>query len=872
MLRRLVVCLGVLVLLALGEPASGAAKPNATSPILGPAATVNANFSVNNGPGHPDVFGATINAFDDPSKTDTLQQTGMQLIRRDAYLSDIVPNSTVAAYKANMGVAGSVADPSTWDWSKYNWVAQYHDRGFQIMLIMSYDTTWLQYNCGSACGFHGVPSDWTVYDDIVKKIYQHFMGEVNLVEIWNEPDGGFLSTGGSPYTDNLTAYRDIYLNASNAIRAVDPNIPIGGPVVSQPNLTSWATALLQDTRIPSNDIDFLSYHDYTNPTTESVTTWKNAAAAAGRGPDFPVYVTEWNDTAAFDHDLVANDHPDAISYTANHLTGLYNQHANGSTYYAYNDPLEAPDFYGVYANGTLMPKSRTIRLLSEDLGLGAGDSTVRQIGFGAPLTNAAAATNSAGDDVAWVVNDGTGPVAVTMNLTGLGAMTSANANVFEASANQAVVSPKSSFPVAISGGNATVLLSAPPKSVVGVRLTPYVIAQEENIAPQATVSTSSSGPGIPGSAANDGVIGVWGAGEWGSNGELTPWLQLTWPSAESIGRIVLYDRSNTTDQIHSGTLTFSDGSTVPVPSLPNDGTGKAIDFAPRSASWVRFTVTSGAGLNVGLSEIQVFHQANIAAQATITASTATRTANSARKTIDGIVGQFTGDWVSTETDPLLTATWLNVRTVDEVDLYDALGTGGHTNSGTLSFSDGSTIPVTGIPTDGTAKTVTFAPKSITAMTFRTTGGTGTDVGLSEIRILEAPNLASSATATASSTYQNDPAFAAPAATDGTINQWYSGEWGSSAEMTPSIQLTWPTAQTIGHVVLYDRNNTIDQVLAGTLTFSDGSTVAVSALDNSGLGKDVAFPAKTVTWVRFQVTSGVGDNVGLSEFEAFPNSQ
>jgi hypothetical protein len=72
-------------------------------------------------------------------------------------------------------------------------------------------------------------------------------------------------------------------------------------------------------------------------------------------------------------------------------------------------------------------------------------------------------------------------------------------------------------------------------------------------------------------------------------------------------------------------------------------------------------------------------------------------------------------------------------------------------------------------------------------------------------------------------------------------------------------------------VLYDRNNMIDQINAGTLTFSDGSSIPVSALDNSGLGEAIAFTPRTVTWVKFQVTSGAGLNVGLSEFEAFSST-
>jgi hypothetical protein len=51
-------------------------------------------------------------------------------------------------------------------------------------------------------------------------------------------------------------------------------------------------------------------------------------------------------------------------------------------------------------------------------------------------------------------------------------------------------------------------------------------------------------------------------------------------------------------------LTFSDGSTVPVPTLPNDGT---ITFTARTITSVQLTVNSVSTTtsNVGLAEIHV---------------------------------------------------------------------------------------------------------------------------------------------------------------------------------------------------------------------------------------------------------------------------
>ncbi|WP_163509522.1 DUF7402 domain-containing protein [Fodinicola acaciae] len=841
----------------------------------GPVSTVTADFSVNDGTGSPYVFGGTINHLDEPAQLDALRQSGVKLLRRDAYLSEIVPNTTIADWNANVG---NVRDPSTWDWSKYGWVDLYHNRGFKILLIMSYNTTWLcTSHPGRADCAHQPPSDFGIYEDIIGKIYQHFTGKVDLVEIWNEPNlSGFLNV---PEADAIPVYEDIYRHAAHAIRGVDAGIPIGGPVISEPDATNkvWANALLQDTRIPREDINFLSYHHYTPVANDTVALWQSIARDNGR-PDLPVYVTEWNYTAAFNVNPIVGDHPDMVSYDANRLTALYRQHAAGATFYADNVQSSIDtSFFTTYANGTLTPKARTFRMMSTDLGLGAGNGTLGGISYGNPVTNAGAATNAAGDRVAWVVNDGTDPLQVDLRLLGMGNGSGPVwANVFEASANQAVTSPRSTMSLAVSDGAATLPLGVPAKSVVGVRLTPYAIADQTNLAATATVTASSQTAGLEASRVTDGITGRWGVGEWASAGERTPFVRLSWPAEQSIGRVVLYDRSNPTDQVLGGTLTFGDGSTVHVPELPNDGTGKSITFAPRTTDSVTFKVdsVSGGTLNAGLSEFQVFHGENVAPDATVTSSSELDTeAHAHGDAVDGIVGQPNGQWVSTESTPWIRLSWLNPRPVDEVVLTDQVGSAGHANSGTLTFSDGSSVPVTGIPTDGTPRSVPFASKFVSWVQFHASGGTGPNVGLSEMQVFQEENLASSADVTASSVYR-DPTtgltLPASMATDGTINQWYVGEWASNGDPRPTLSLDLGAARSVGRVVLYDRNNLIDQVTAGTLRFGDGSTVAVPSLDNSGLGTSVTFPARSTTSITFTVT-GARDgtlNNGLSEIQIF----
>jgi hypothetical protein len=130
----------------------------------------------------------------------------------------------------------------------------------------------------------------------------------------------------------------------------------------------------------------------------------------------------------------------------------------------------------------------------------------------------------------------------------------------------------------------------------------------ENIAREADITASSEySMDYRASYAADGVIGTDGPGEWASKGQVNgAWLNFSWPTEVEINRVVIYDRPNTTDLINQATLRFSDGTTLNTGSLPNDGAARELNLAPRKINWMRFEVVSGAGQNVGVSEIQVY--------------------------------------------------------------------------------------------------------------------------------------------------------------------------------------------------------------------------------------------------------------------------
>ena len=82
-----------------------------------------------------------------------------------------------------------------------------------------------------------------------------------------------------------------------------------------------------------------------------------------------------------------------------------------------------------------------------------------------------------------------------------------------------------------------------------------------------------------------------------------------------------------------------------------------------------------------------------------------------------------------------------------------------------------------------------------------------------------------------------------------------------------IQLNWSSPVKVSEVILYDRPNLSDNVQAGTLLFSDGTSLPVGQLPNdASSGYTVSFAEKTITWVKFTVTKAVGYNIGLSEFQ------
>ena len=133
-----------------------------------------------------------------------------------------------------------------------------------------------------------------------------------------------------------------------------------------------------------------------------------------------------------------------------------------------------------------------------------------------------------------------------------------------------------------------------------------------DIAPQATATVSGNEGGYGPQGAIDKIPGGYPTTAT-TNGRAAKkegaTMRLTWKTPQKIDRIALFDRPNENDNATRSQLTFSDGTTVEVGPLPNDGKTPAdVRFPAKTVIWVEWKAlaVSDNTLNIGLGEFAVF--------------------------------------------------------------------------------------------------------------------------------------------------------------------------------------------------------------------------------------------------------------------------
>ena len=206
-----------------------------------------------------------------------------------------------------------------------------------------------------------------------------------------------------------------------------------------------------------------------------------------------------------------------------------------------------------------------------------------------------------------------------------------------------------------------------------------------------------------------------------------------------------------------------------------------------------------------------------------------------------------------------------------------------TETTTTTATTTTAVPTTTATTTTVAATsTTVAPTTTTTGTTTTSSSTSTSTSTSSSTSTSTSttlvggvsrNVALGALAVASSETGWTSQFASKAV-DGVVLGYpvdYRREWASFGGRSGSwIDVNWGRFEVVDRVVLFDRPNLVDNVTAGTIVFSDGSSVVVGPLSRDGSATVVLFGSRRVSGFRFTITgvSSATINVGLAEVEAW----
>lgn len=102
-----------------------------------------------------------------------------------------------------------------------------------------------------------------------------------------------------------------------------------------------------------------------------------------------------------------------------------------------------------------------------------------------------------------------------------------------------------------------------------------------------------------------------------------------------------------------------------------------------------------------------------------------------------------------------------------------------------------------------------------------------------------------------------------------------GEWVSDVRETfwgeidfPWIRLDWDQPVRIDRILLFDRVSDSSHTAGVALHFSDGTTVDVGEIPDSGAPREVRLDGVTTSYVIVEITDGTGSYLGLSEIEVY----
>ncbi len=438
--------------------------------------TVSVDFSLSTAKGSPLVFGGShhpnINHADAWNK---IQNVGVTMIRTDLAMNYMIRNTTLQDYKSNKNDIQNIKNWNNIDLKKINNVfAEAHSRDMKTIGIMDYAPPWLTHD-GSD---FGVPTDWEVFEDIVKKTYKYHRNELDYVELWNEANHGhFLRPAGSGMS-RAEAYEKIYYHAAKAIREVDAEandgkiIPLGGPVDPSPNDTALLEPILKN-EVTRRQVNFISYHNYY--TAEPSWDKYKTLLKQYNMENYPIFITEWNIDGKNEVDDPKKTSVDAIIYTGNKLVDFLKMGLTGANYYSLQSIKEGSVYLGFYKwvnnKAELLPQGKTWMIMSRQMGLGKGESTIYPVLTEDKNLNSIGFINSTNERGVVLVNSSNEARMTSFKLENTRVAHTAKIKVYYASGIYDPAKPIYDGVIKATNGTIDLVLVIPKESVVGIKLT-----------------------------------------------------------------------------------------------------------------------------------------------------------------------------------------------------------------------------------------------------------------------------------------------------------------------------------------------------------------------------------------------------------------
>ncbi len=201
---------------------------------------------------------------------------------------------------------------------------------------------------------HPVPAAWSdLVDAFIRHIEKRYgQDEVRtwFFEVWNEPNlSGFWEGA------DQKAYFELYDLTSNTIKAIDPNLRVGGPSTAG---AAWVPEFLEHVARSGTAVDFVTTHAYgvdggfldesgkedtkLSPSPDAIVgdvRKVRQQISASKFPNLPLYFTEWS-TSYTPRDLVHDSYISA-PYILSKLKATQGL-AQGMSYWTYTDLFEEP--------------------------------------------------------------------------------------------------------------------------------------------------------------------------------------------------------------------------------------------------------------------------------------------------------------------------------------------------------------------------------------------------------------------------------------------------------------------------------------------------------------------------------------------------